>query len=260
MKTILTLLVCFSIGCYQLQAQTTFQPRKQSTKKGFVYDKEVSSDFRLQTNGWSVGMNWGNLVNYYTTRYYYVDFGERKHLRELMINPGIGQNSYTYGKQNNLFAVRGGIGEKRYFTEKAATKKGVAIGVSYRLGPTLGLLKPYQLEIGISESPVNNNVRTITYSEETAREFLNENQIIDNAGFFRGWNQVRPRIGGHAMGAMHISWGAFEDHVRAVDAGVMIDFFVGSVPILVETADTPANQNTPLFVNLFLNFQLGKRK
>jgi hypothetical protein len=205
-------------------------------------------------------MNWGDLKNYYTTRYYYVDFGERKHLRELMINPGIGQNSYTYGKQNNLFAVRGGIGEKRYFTEKAATKKGVSIGVSYRVGPTIGFLKPYQLEVGISEAPSSNSTRTIKYTPETARTFLNENQIIDNSGFFSGWSEAQLRVGGHAMGALHISWGAFEEYVRAVDAGVMIDFFAGSVPILVETPDSPANQNTPLFVNLFLNFQLGKRK
>lgn len=252
--------IAFLVISLGLHAQTTFQPRKSSNEgKGFVYDSEVASDFRLQTNGWSVGINWGDLRTYYLTRFYYVDFGERKHLRELLFNPGIGQSSYIYGKQNNLFVLRGGIGEKRYLTEKAA-KKGVAVGVSYRVGPSLGLLKPYYLDVDVLEGQGGNNTRPIRYSEETANLFLNESQIINNSGFMTGWGEVSPRIGGQAMGALHISWGAFDEHVRAVEAGLMVDFFFGDVPILVETANSPATQNTPIFLNAFVNLQFGKRK
>ncbi|MEM0992128.1 MAG: hypothetical protein AAF847_04860 [Bacteroidota bacterium] len=239
-------------------AQVTFQPRKLSNNnRGIIYNQEIATDLRLQTNGWSVGMNWGKLKTYYLTRFYYADFGERKHLREIMFNPGIGQDRYIYGKQNNLFVLRAGIGEKRFLTEKAA-KKGVAVGFSYRAGPALGLLKPYYLDVS-TEAQGANATRSIKF-EDNELLFLNESRIRSNSGFLVGWGEVSPALGVQAMGSLHISWGAFEEYVRAIEAGIMVDFFFREIPILVETANSPAFQNKPLFLNIFLNFQFGKRK
>lgn len=255
---IITLLaLCFQFGI--AHAQVTFQPRKLSNEnRGIIYNQEISTDLRLQTNGWSVGANWGTLKTYYLTRFYYVDLGERRHLRELRSNRGIGQNAYIYGKQNNLFVLRAGIGEKRFLTEKAA-KKGVAIGLSYRAGPVLGLLKPYYLDVSVTESAGANTTQSIKFSDDEFR-FLNEAQIVDNSGFLKGIGEMSPAIGGQAMAALHISWGAFEEYVRAIEAGIMVDFFFREIPILVETAGSPAFQNKPLFLNIFLNFQFGRRK
>jgi len=258
-----TIIVTFLLAAAFLSAQTTLQPRKLSNQsRGIIYNTELAADVRMQTNGWSVGVNWGTLKNYYLTRYYYVDFGERKHLKELTFNPGVGRqgSTYIYGKQNNLYVLRGGLGEKRYISEKAA-EKGVAVGVTYRLGPSLGLIKPYYLDININNDAPNSNDRTrpIRYSPETAQEFLDEGRINNNSGFAKGWGEVRPAVGGHAMGALHISWGAFEEYVRAIEAGVMVDFYFQNVPIMVETSPD-SNLNQPFFVNVFLNFQFGKRK
>ncbi|MEM8523870.1 MAG: hypothetical protein AAGG68_04460 [Bacteroidota bacterium] len=258
-----TIITIFLITASFAFAQTTLQPRKLSNQnRGIIYNSELAADVRLQTNGWSVGVNWGTLRTYYLTRYYYVDFGERKHLKELTFNPGVGRqgSTYIYGKQNNLYVLRGGIGEKRYFSEKAA-EKGVAVGASYRLGPSLGLIKPYYLDININNDAQVSNDRTrpIRYSPETAQQFLDDSRINNNSGFLKGWGEVNPAIGGHAMAALHISWGAFEEYVRAVEAGVMVDFYFQNIPIMVET--TPdSNLNQPFFVNIFLNFQFGKRK
>ena len=41
--------------------------------------------------------------------------------------------------------LRVGMGAKRYFSEKAK-RKGIAIGINYQAGVSLGLLKPYYLD------------------------------------------------------------------------------------------------------------------
>ncbi|NJL75476.1 MAG: hypothetical protein HC892_11045 [Saprospiraceae bacterium] len=264
MKLLLTFLLaaCFSVA--SLTAQTTFQPRKLSNdRKGVVYDKEVVSDFRLNTNsGWSFGVAWGDVKTYYLTRFYYVNFGELKHIKEFRdgtLNSSYG--SYIFGKQNNFYVFRTGIGEKRYFSEKDR-KKGVAVGVSYRVGPTLGLLKPYYLNISPLESPIRGPFpysRPTKYSAQTSDDFLDKNKITGTSGFTTGWGELKPQLGGNIMGSVHFDWGAYDEFVKAMEIGIMADFYLDKVPILVESPTLNNVQNRPFFVNLFVNFQLGKR-
>ncbi len=261
MKKLITFVVC-SILVANAFAQLTFQPRKLSnTNKGIVYDREFVTEFRLQTNGWGVGAQWGNIRTYYSTRFYYVGLGELKHTREVRsTTAGFGTRSYIFGKQNSFFQIKGGIGEKRYFSERAE-KKGLAVGISYRIGPTLGLLKPYQLDINSSEgsSLLGFQTRSIRYTPQNANDFLDKNRISGASGISSGLENISPVIGGNAMVALHLDFGAFEEFVRAVDAGIMVDFFLQPVPIMVEAAQFNNIKNSPFFLNIFLNFQFGKR-
>lgn len=261
MKKLITLIAC-SIYISSAFAQLTFQPRKLSDmNKGIVYDKEFVMEFRLQTNGWGIGAQWGNIRTYYSTRFYYVGLGELKHTREVRSNTaGFGTRSYIFGKQNNFFQIKGGIGEKRYFSERAE-KKGLAVGMSYRIGPTLGILKPYQLDISSSEgsSLIGFQTRSIRYTPQNANDFLDKNRIVGASGIGSGLENISPVIGGNAMVALHLDFGAFEEFVKGVDAGIMFDIFLQPVPVMIEAARFDNIKNRSYFLNVFLNFQFGKR-
>ncbi|NJK82974.1 MAG: hypothetical protein HC912_03305 [Saprospiraceae bacterium] len=261
MKKLITLVAC-SFFFSSVFAQLTFQPRKLSnTKKGVIYDKEFAAEFRLQTNGWGMGLQWGDIRTYYLTRFYYVGLGELKHTREFRSNmAGFGTRSYIFGKQNNFFQIKGGVGEKRYFTERA-DRKGLGVGISYRVGPTLGLLKPYQLDISSSEgsSLFGFQTRSIRYTSQNADEFLDKNRIVGSSGFSSGLDNLSVVAGANAMVALHLDFGAFEEFVKAVDVGIMLDFFLQPVPVMVESAQLDNVKNRPYFLNIFVNFQFGKR-
>ena len=151
-----TLLLCF---CGIAFGQTTFQPKQDSYEsKGIVYDEEMTFDLQfLQTNGWSLAFNKGKLKTYYLTPYYHFSIGGLKHIKEYRQQSfdatgisSIGNSqSYVFGKQNSLYVLRAGYGQKRYFSEKAKIR-GLAVGVNYEFGPTLGLLKPYYLDLSLS--------------------------------------------------------------------------------------------------------------
>ncbi len=245
-------------------AQVTFQPRKLSNEnRGIVYDKEFATEFRLQTNGWGFGATWGNLKTYYLTRYYYVGLGELKHTKEFRTSGNnLGTRSFIFGKQNSFYQIKAGIGEKRYFTEKAS-QKGVAVGVSYRVGPTLGFLKPYYLEISpieIGSQFIGFQTRSIRYTDDTADDFLDKEKIIGYSGLTKGWENTSIVVGGNLMGALHLGFGAYDQFVKAIDVGVMLDFFLQPVPIMIEEARFDNLTNRPYFLNIFINFQIGKRQ
>jgi hypothetical protein len=228
---------------------------------GVIYNRETTVNLRLTTSrGFLVGMEFGRLRTYYKTTYFHLSVGELRHPKEQRqsADPLLSRSfrPYIFGKQNNALMLRGAWGVKRYFSEKAK-HRGVAVGASYTLGPTLALMKPYYLAICYPNPTRPGDCRIMheKYSDENANLFLDENGRIKGASpFTRGLNEISPRPGVNASAALHLDWGAFDEFVKALEVGVMLDFFPTELPILVSDA------NQRLFVNFFVNLQFGKRK
>ena len=55
---------------------------------------------------------------------------------------------------------------------------------------------------------------------------------------------------------MHFDWGAFDEYVKSLEGGIMVDAFAREAPIMVEVGGA---ENSRVFVNLFLHLQFGKR-
>ena len=266
---ILWSLLCLAGLCVSAAAQGTFQPKSiDDTPQGIVYNKEFTVNFTANTNGYALGMEFGRLRTYYKTKYYHFSIGELKHPREKRSDfqgatrpSTVAARSYIYGKQNNLYAVRAGFGTKRYLTEKAR-EKGVSVGYNYEFGPTLGLLKPYYLEVYAPENIGQQSFRSVRYTEETAAEFSDPTRIYGASSRGKGFGELNPTLGGHAKFSVHFDWGAFDEFVKALDAGVMVDLFLNKTPIMIdgENINNEAVENRNLFLNLFVNLQFGKRR
>ncbi len=261
-----------SVVCLLLSSlaigQVTLLPKQMSTAyKGVVYKKEWSIDLRMHTNGWAVAYNSAKIKTYYQTNYYHFEFGSIKDPRERRQNKNIPfagpqgrtiiPRSFTFGKSNSVYILRGGIGRKKYLSEKAQ-KKGVALGYHYEIGPSIAILKPYFLELFYPSAEGNNEIelRTEKYSESNADIFTNENDIFGGAGFFHGITETTFVPGLQAKGGLHFALGAFDQKVRALEVGCMVDVYAKKIPILVETEEV---SNKPYFINLYLNLQFGKR-
>jgi len=235
--------------------------------KGIVFDREFTVDLKLHTNGYALGINIARLKTFYLTNFFNFEFGEIKHPKQFRqsfdFRPsanGKVSRAFVFGKQNNFFVLRGGYGQKRYFSEKAK-RKGLAIGVSYSGGVSLGLLKPYYLELNYPESSTNDIItRSEKYTEENADIFLDITRIFGASSFTKGLSELSVLPGGHGKVAVHFDWGAFDEFVKALEVGVMFDVYFQNVPIMVESPQVENVENRPLFINLFLNLQLGKRK
>ncbi len=279
MNKLIAILIFFILGSVSIFSQGVYNPKEMNNgSKGILFNKEFAADLQLNTNGLSIGVNLGKLRTYYKTTFYHISIGELKHPKEYKNREDIrtsnfqeNSRSYVFGKQNNLYTLKVGMGVKKYLSEKAR-RKGLAIGYSYEAGPTLGLLKPYYLELRRSE--VNNIIKPTLVSEkfttENAEVFLDPDRIFGASSFIKGFNELKPRPGIHLKGAIHFDWGAFDEFVKAIEIGLMADVFFGEINIMVDDVDLinprPATitaenvNNQPFFINLYLSIQLGKRR
>lgn len=279
MNRFFTLTLFLIFGAVSAFSQGVYNPKELNNgSKGILFDKEFAADLQLNTNGISLGVNLGKLRTYYKTTFYHISIGELKHPKEFKNREDIrtsnfqeNSRSYVFGKQNSLYAIRVGKGVKKYLSEKAR-RKGLAIGYSYEFGPTLGLLKPYYLELRRAEV-TNIVVPTLVsekYSLENADVFLDPDRIFGASSFIKGISEIKPRPGIHLRGGLHFDWGAFDEFVKAMEIGLMADIFFGEINILVDDVDvispSPASvlpenvNNQPFFINFYVSIQLGKRR
>lgn len=266
MRKIIILIICFISSVVAYTQSVTFQPKQFSNEsKGLVFNKELSFDLRLHTHGWAVAANFGRIKSYYKTKYYHIEIGELKHPKEFRHSfdypsqfSGRTSKSFVFGKQNNLYAIRAGIGYKRYYSEKAK-RKGVAVGISYEAGPTIGLQKPYYLDFWRQRDGGSNDIYIVSekYDGNNYDSFTDINRIYGASGFSKGFREIRPIPGIHGKMSVHFDWGAFDEFVKAFEAGIMVDAFFKKVPIMVD--EEGFSENRPFFINLYLTLQLGKR-
>lgn len=231
--------------------------------KGVIFSEEKTVDVRLHTNGWSIALGKGDIVQYDRIHFQSIQVGEIKHPKQdrrtfdlLSFGSQSGNRSYVFGKQNNLFFLKYNIGRKRYFTDKAE-RKGAVLGISYSGGPTLGLVKPYLLDVVTRIIQPNGAIATeitpLRYDGTNGDIFLDPNEIIGPSGIGRGWENLKVQPGLHANIAMHLDWGAFDKFIKGLDMGLAIDYFFKEVPIII------TDNNSKLFLNLFVSAHLGKR-
>jgi hypothetical protein len=246
------------LSVYTLSAQGV---KPLETRVGLLYEKERTIGFRAHTQrSLGVGITFGRLRTYYRTTFYHLSLSELRSVKEQRQSPDPSLNRtfrpYAFGKQNNLFVVRGGWGVKRYFSEKARSR-GVAIGSSYTFGPSLGLLKPYYLAVRKTDpdNPGNFRVAHQRYNEENKRNFLDNTRVLGASPFTRGLNELGILPGVNASAALHLDWGAFDEFVKAIEIGAALDVFARQAPIMVSD-----QANSSFFLTFFVHLQLGKRQ
>jgi hypothetical protein len=250
--------ICLFMLCaYTSKAQT----RLANEAKGIVFDRENAFEFRLHTHGWALNYQIGTMKTYYKTTFYEFGLGELYSHKEVSRSTelsggpsGSGFRSYTYGKQNFAFVLRGGLGKKRYYSEKAS-KNGVAVGLTLAGGVTAALMKPYYIEVGSSRNL--ELVKSIKYTPETETLFLDKSKISGSDALFKGFSESSIIPGAYGRVGVHLDWGAFDEFMKAVEVGIQVDIYPKKLPIMVPLDGV--NENKPYFLNLYVSLQLGKR-
>ena len=248
-----------------ITGQSTFQPKQVNLDlKGVIYRKEWAVDLRLHTNGFSIGYNSGRIKSYDETNYIQFEIGYMRDRRERSQNknlafPGLGQSSsFAFGKINNMFVARGGWGHRKYLSEKAK-RKGLAIGYTYLLGPSIAILKPYYLQLLYREEEngtIATEIRNERFIPENRDKFLNYDDVYGGGGFFKGFDEINITPGVHGKAAMVFSLGAYDKYVKTVESGIMVDIYPKKIAIMAETQNIT---NRPYFINFYVNLHLGRR-
>lgn len=119
-----------------------------------VYKKSVYGGVILHTAGWGGSLSFGKAKTAFKSRLIQFDIVNMKHPKEVRTYNQYydDSRSYVFGKVNSFIVFRPTIGRRVTMFDKIR-KSGVAVGYTWRVGPSLGLTKPVYLEIGIPAQP-----------------------------------------------------------------------------------------------------------
>jgi len=260
-----TVILLIWVGVSETSAQTVFQPKPiEQNFKGVVYDFETLYEGRIHTQGFAIGFKKGKLKTYDRTTYQNFEFGYIKDQREQRTNRNLvigGErisSPFIFGKANELFTFRYSYGVKRFLSEKTR-RRGLAVALIYEGGATLGILKPYSVQVIRTEpdDPTQQFLETITFSEEVRDQFLDERILYGGASFFDGLGSITPSVGLHGKVGMQWALGAFDQKEKAFETGVMLDVFPRKIPLLIEQEGI---SNSFYFAKLYISFVFGTRK
>jgi len=221
----------------------------------------MSGGIEVHTSGWGFFMNVNHRDELRKKSMWQFEFMQIHSPKEVKqtIDFGLaffGFNSpkpFVYGKQNNLYLLNVTYGKQFMLAEKAE-KSGVELGLNILGGLSLGMLKPYYLNVLY---PVDNSntytIKAIRYTPETAEKFLDWFSIYGGAGFTYGLDEIKFLPGIHLKSGLNFDWAQNDDAIKALEVGVMIDAYYKKVPIMI------LDDNAQFIPNLYLSLQFGKK-
>lgn len=235
---------------------------QKATKKLFSEEElPVRHEFFIgggvHTLGFQVRAIYGFLPNPVRTMNFLTEFGEIKHPKErLQTYDGLSilggaPKAFIYGKQNNLFFLRLGYSEKYYLSAK--NRRAVSVAVIYGGGFSLGMVRPYYLDLIYRNSGGIPTIVAEKYNETNKNKFLNPQEVDGPSNLSYGWNELDLAPGFFLKTGVLIDWGAFDFVVKDIEVGLAADFYFKKINMMV------FEQNTPIFVNLYININLGVR-
>jgi len=255
MNKIYLLAIMSVLAVVELTAQRLNTDLSESTWQ--APSKEIIFSLKGHTAGMGVGIDYGFIKKNGLTHSIHLEFLSLKHPKEVRQRGdggGIGSSfnaasTFIYGKRNQLYSIHVGYGGKFYFSKKAKTQ-GVSVGVSYGAGPSLGLVKPYYLNLRTGQGDATPQA----YTEENSTIFLNEQYIQGASGFAYGWSELSVKPGAYLKAGLNFDWGSDQQQLaKMLEVGMMFDIYTQEISIML------TDDNQAIFPTLYASFQIGKR-
>lgn len=230
--------------------------RYRMDEEGELYFKKQSAfGIRANSDGYGLVYEHGKFKSTRKINFLSFELSEKKHPKEERRSPespflGPRNVPYIYGKINNFYQFKVGYGQQRIFGGRA-NKNGVSVAYIYNGGISLGLLRPYVLEIADTNI---RDYRKVTYDSPDSIWFTNPLFITSGPGIGDGWNKLKLRPGIHAKLGLRFDYGRFKETVTALEVGVNAEYYFQQVPQMMML------KQRQFFFNLYATLLFGGRK
>jgi hypothetical protein len=276
-KFLLTILAATLV--FQLYAQdTTYVPppstkqsRQQSKRNrmnnalrmeeegDLIFNRQNVFGIHLASDGYGISYEKGYFRTPSRTVLWEFELNEKHSPKEHHISAtsdGFDFSSVVPYKENNLYEFKASIGQQILIGGKG-NKNGVAVTALYAGGLTIGMLKPYYLDI--------TNAITGASNQQTYAQFESDtvvgDQITGAAGVLIGWGNLTVKPGLNAKQGMRFDYGRLNQTVAAIEVGLTEEFFSGKMPIMYNPPGY-VNSSPPkqFFFNAYVAILFGNRK
>ena len=202
---------------------------KQDEEGALIYNRQSVFGVEIRTDGYGVFYEYGKRRTRRKANLYSAVFTEIKDPKEEKTPNGFFtvNNPYVFGKEHNFYQLKFGFGQQYLFGQKG-NKNGVALFLNYQGGLSLGLLRPYYLQV-----QEGNGSKEIKYTPQDSAAFLDPTVIIGSAGLGKGWNELSLKPGLFLKGVLRFDWGHYNELVSGIEAGISVEAYAVKIPILL---------------------------
>lgn len=217
---------------------------RQEEEGEIIFHKQNAFGFRFASDGYGISYELGRFTSNRLSTLYQIELSEKKHPKEKKQGASISQyqvNSVIPGKLNNFYQLKLGIAQQRIIGGKG-NKNGVAVAAVYGAGLSMGLLKPYYVD-------VKEGTR-VTYDKIIDSAYI----PLGASGVTVGWGELKLRPGLNAKGALRFDYGRLNETVTAIEVGLTAEFYAKKVPQMLFVKEKN------FFFSAYLSLLLGRRK
>jgi hypothetical protein len=256
---VMQLLAQDSTSAYRpVQNKRHMNSRMRTDEEGdIIFNKQNIFGIHLSSDGYGLSFEKGYFKTPRKTLLYQFEINEVHSSKEHHIT-ATSDNGYSFSsvvpyKANNLYEVKAAIGQEILIGGKG-NKNGVAVQALYSGGLTLGLLKPYLLNVTntITQASTQMTYAQLVASQNDPAQFGDE--PTGAAGFLAGWNKVAFKPALNARQAMRFDYGRENKTVAAVEVGVTEEYYLSDIDLMYLV------KGQHFFFNSYVAILFGGRK
>lgn len=198
----------------------------------------------------------GSLFGMPQYRYLSVELVNVKHPKELRSSINNIGSGYLDGKENYLFVLRPSYGREVKLFQRSADE-GIAISGILAAGPSLGIIKPYYLEVSYG-----NQTRTVPASQVNGFATSAGETVTGAGGFFQGIGESKLTVGLNLKAALSFELSAFRNNTTGVEIGFLAEAFPNKIVIIPnpDPAGRREDGNRSFFTTGYITLFFGSKK
>ena len=164
------------------------------------------------------------------------------------------QNDYSptapviYGKINYFYPVKLGVQVQKLLGNKG-NKNGVSLSFNYGGGISLGLLRPYLVEVDKG----NGNYEFVGYNSPDSNYFLN-GPIVGGPTFSEGWGKMKITPGIYAKTGLRFDYGKYNEMINGLEIGATAELYSKKIPQMIVV------KQYQYFLGAYVTLVFGRRK
>lgn len=223
---------------------------KQEEEGIITHTSHSAVGLKLVSDGVSAFYEYGKAQTVDRMLLFQFEIAERKHPKEEKV-----QNDYSptapviYGKVNYFYPVKLGVQEQLLLGNKG-NKNGVSVSANAGGGISLGLLRPYLVEVEKS----NGVYEYVGYNSPDSLLFLNPNYIVGGPNFNNGWNQLKIVPGLYLKAAARFDYGRYNEMINALEIGLSGEYYFKKIQQMVDI------KQYNYFIGAYVSMVFGRRK
>ena len=157
-------------------------------------------------------------------------------------------NYFIYGKSNYLYSLRFQYGRDLVLFTKGP-QQGVEVKAVLAIGPSLGIVAPYYVQVDPSGSGQGYYTVNVPYTPD-----ISYGQIQGTGSLFEGLFESTLQLGANLKAAMNFELGTAKNQVTGFEVGFLLDAYANKIVLM------PSAENHAVFPTVFLTLFYGSRK